>query len=195
MLSAFELIDNCVEHYEHAADNSVYARVCGLTLLKGKNLAQGALSLVLDALGQESGALLRPLIEYIELLTYLRKFPEQAERAAENDLPPAGKRAQAIEGIYKGLRDHLNEHASHSAYSHFSLSHLLTPELSFRRLQAFTPHVLDRNFTDFTVQLQFLLQEGLLALEHVPSVPLSELAMRGEALRLRTLSVFGLDDA
>ena len=60
---------------------------------------------------------------------------------------------------------------------------------------AFTPHVLDRNFTDFTVQLQFLLQEGLLALEHVPSVPLSELAMRGEALRLRTLSVFGLDDA
>lgn len=193
MLSSFELIDACLDHYESAASANVYARICGLTFLKGKNLAQGALSLILDALGQEAGALLRPLIEYIELLAYLRKYPKQANKAAENDLPSAGKRAKAIEGIYQELREHLNENASHSAYSNYSLSHLLTPELSFRRLQEFHPQVLDKNFTDFAIQLQFLLQEGVLALEHIPDVPLIALATEADALRKRILVVFELN--
>lgn len=195
VLNTFDLIDRCVDEYEAASSTNTYARICGLTLLKGKNLAQGSLSLILDGLGQESGALLRPLIEYIELLTYLRKFPDQANRAAQNDLPSAGKRATDIGGIYKGLREHLNEHASHSAYSHYSLSHLLTPEIAFRRLQEFASSVLDRNFTDFAVQLQFLLQEGLLGLEHVAPRSLPELARLVEDLHKRTLWVFALDTA
>ena len=60
-------------------------------------------------------------------------------------------RAKAIGGIYKEFREHLNEHAAHSSCSHFALSHLLTPEFSFRKLQEFVPHVLDANFRDFTV--------------------------------------------
>ena len=119
--------------------------------MKAKNLAQGSLSLVLDGLGQEAGALLRPMIEYTELLTYLRTFPEKADKVAENTLPSAGQRAKAIGGIYKEFREHLNEHAAHSSCSHFALSHLLTPEFSFRKLQEFVPHVLDANFRDFTV--------------------------------------------
>jgi hypothetical protein len=193
VIQTFSLIDECLDQYEIVAGSSVYARICGLTLLKGKNLAQGCLSLVLDALGQESGALLRPFVEYIELLTFFREFPEQAERAAESELPSAGKRAQAISGIYKELRKQLNEHASHGAYSHFSLSHLLKSDLSFRRLQEFAPEVLDRNFRDFSVQLQFLLQEGLLALKHVPDAPIVELARKAEGARKRMLFVFGLN--
>lgn len=192
VLKSFELIDRCIEEYELLSANSTYARVCGLTLLKGKNLALGSLSLVLDGLGQESGALLRPMIEYIELLTYFRLFPEKADRAAEDDLPSAGLRAKAIGGIYKGLREHLNEHAAHSSYSPFALSHLLTPELAFRRLQEFVPRVLEVNFRDFTVQLQLMLQQGVLALEPVASSKLHELALNADRLKSRMLDVFGL---
>jgi hypothetical protein len=194
ILQSFELIDRCIDEYEMYAGTNVYARICGLTLLKAKNHALGSMSLVLDGLGQEAGALLRPMIEYIELLTYLRQFPDQAERAAENDLLTAGQRAKAIGGIYQGLREHLNIHASHSSYSsHFSLSHLLTPELSFRKLQQFVPHVLEANIRDLTVQLQLLLQEGILALQPVGSAKLFELAIEGDCLKTQMLDVFALN--
>ena len=93
ILRTIELLDRCVDEYELHASSDTYARICGLTLLKAKNLALAALSVVLDGLGQEAGALLRPMVEYIELLTYLRQFPQEAARAAENDLPKAGVRA------------------------------------------------------------------------------------------------------
>jgi hypothetical protein len=116
------LIDRCVDEYEMHAGTNVYARICGLTLLKAKNHALGSMSLVLDGLGQEAGALLRPMIEYIELLTYLRQFPDEAGRAADNDLPTAGQRAKAIGGIYKGLREHLNKHVAQLIQSFLSFS-------------------------------------------------------------------------
>ena len=193
ILQSFELIDRCVDEYEMHASTNVYARICGLTLLKAKNHALGSMSLVLDGLGQEAGALLRPMIEYIELLTYLRQFPDEAGRAADNDLPTAGQRAKAIGGIYKDLREHLNKHASHSSYSHFSLSHLLKPELSFRKLQQFVPHVLETNIRDFTVQLQLLLQEGIFALQPVGSAKCSELGIDADRLKTRMLAVFALN--
>ena len=71
-LELLELLDRCVDEYEVRAAFDTYARVCGLTLLKAKNLAVGSFSLLLDGLGQEAGALLRPMIEYTELLTYFR---------------------------------------------------------------------------------------------------------------------------
>lgn len=195
VLRTFELIDRCVEEYEVHSSSSTYSRICGLTLLKAKSLAQGSLSLILDGLGQEAGALLRPMIEYTELMTYLRMFPEKAEKAAENSLPSAGQRAKAIGGIYKDFREHLNEHAAHSSYSHFALSHLLTSGLSFRKLQEFVPHVLETNFRDFTVQLQLMLQQGVLALEPTPSPKLMELAVAADRLKTRMLDVFHLNAA
>lgn len=188
-----ELMDECIDEFEAHSAASIYARICGLTLLKGKNLAVGSVSLVLDGLGQEAGALLRPMVEYTELLTYLRQFPDEAARAAENDLPKAGQRAKAIGGIFHQLREHLNAHASHSSYSHYSLSHLLTPELSFRKLQEFVPHVLETNFRDFIVQLQLMLHEGVLALEPVESSKLQELAIAADRLKNRMFDVFALN--
>ena len=141
----------------------MYAQICGLTLLKAKHLAVGAYSLILDGLGQEAGALIRPFIEYTELLTYFRKFPEKATHAKEDNLPKAGERARAIDGIYKEFRDHLNSHASHSSYSHYSISHLLEPNtLRFKKLQRAVPEVLEKNVTDFVVQLYLLLLEAVL---------------------------------
>lgn len=192
VMTLFELIDACVDEFEAKAGAETYARICGLTLLKAKNLAYGSLSLLLDSLGQEAGALLRPFIEYTELLTYFRQFPEDVEKAAENDLPKAGKRAKAIGGMYKDFREHLNEHASHSSYSHYSLSHLLTPSFTFRKVQQFVPQVLDKNLTDFAVQLWFLLREAVLALERVQSSRFEELAGATDAVKGRMVHVFQL---
>ena len=163
----FELIDLSVDAYESLADGDVYARICGLTLLKAKHLAVGAYSLILDGLAQEAGALIRPFIEYSELLTYFRQFPEMAERAAD-DLPKAGERARAIGGMFKEFREHLNNHASHSSYSHYSLAHLLEPKTHrFKKLQRAVPKVLDKNVKDFVVQLYLLTREGVLSLDRL----------------------------
>lgn len=192
ILRLLELIDACVDEYEARSETDNYARICGLTLLKAKNLAVGSLSLLLDSLGQEAGALLRPFIEYTELLTYFRHFPADVEKAMDNDLPKAGQRAKAIEGIYQGLRQHLNEHASHSSYSHHSLSHLLTPSFAFRKDQKFSPQVLDKNLTDLAVQLGLLLQEAVLGLKRLNVSKLGELARCTDGVNKRLIDVFRL---
>lgn len=135
MNRSFDLLDQIVDAFEAVSQESAYARVCGLTLLKAKNLAFGSYSLILDGLGQETGALMRPMIEYSELLTYFRMFPESVEKAKTNTLPTAGKRAKAIGSIYKEFRQYLNEHASHSSFSQHALSHLLEPSnFKFKKL-------------------------------------------------------------
>jgi len=194
LLALFELLDRCIDEYESRAASNTYARVCGLTLLKAKNLAMGSFSLLLDGLGQEAGALLRTMIEYTELLTYFRHFPEMAEKATENELPKAGERAKAIEGIYHGLRQHLNEHASHSSYSHYSLSHLLKSDLSFRKMQQFAPQVLNINIRDLTVQIWLMLYEAALTLEGIlPSEKIVGLATEADKLKERLINAFDLE--
>lgn len=192
----FALIDRCIDTYEASAGSNAYARICGLTLLKAKNLAVGAYSLILDGLAQEAGALIRPFIEYTELLTYFKRFPEKVEAAASDDLPSAGERAKAIGGSYKTFREHLNEHASHSSYSHYSLSHLLEPgTFRFRKLQQMFPQVLDRNIRDFAVQLWLLLREAALGLEPIATRELRVLAGECDDVKARLLSEFHLNDA
>ena len=190
----FELFDSCVDAYEGAPTETKYARVCGLTLLKAKNLAAGAYGLTLDGLGQESGALLRPMIEYCELLTYFRLRPEMIENAEENDLPKAGERAKVIDSIYKQFREHLNENASHSSFSEASISHLLEPStLRFKKTQRMVPHVLERNLRDLVVQLHMLLHEAILTLKPANEGAFLELAERYEALKQRMFDVYELN--
>jgi hypothetical protein len=166
-----------------------------LTLLKAKNLAIGAYSLVLDGLAQEAGALMRPFVEYVELLTYFKRYPERVEDAVSNDLPSAGQRAKAVAGSYKEFREHLNHHASHSSYSHYSLSHLLEREtFRFKKLQQMHPSVLDRNVRDFAVQLYLLLHEAAPGLEPLAIRELDLLAGECDEVKRRLLSVFGLND-
>lgn len=189
-------VDRCVDEYETMSASDTYARVCGLTLLKAKNLSLGAFSLLLDGLGQEAGALLRPMIEYIELLTYLRRFPEQAENAATNKLPSAGERAKAIEGKYQELRKHLNEHASHSSYSSYSLAHLLTPDFSFRKMQQFVPVVVDQNMRDLAVQVLILQREAVLTLDLIlPTERFEALAAEAEEIKTRLIDAFELRES
>lgn len=192
----FDLLDQCIDAFEVTSNDNTYARICGLTLLKAKHLAVGSYSLILDGLGQETGALMRPMIEYAELLTYFRMFPESVNRAAENNLPKAGERAKAIGGIYRQFRDHLNAHASHSSFSHYSLSHLLEPSThKFKKLQRMVPHVLETNVRDLAVQLLLMLREAALALEPVGSPQFVSIAEGTDSLKDSMIHVFGLNDA
>lgn len=193
LLRTFGLIDQSVDVYESLASDDVYARICGLTLLKAKHLALGSYSLILDGLGQESGALLRPFIEYVELLTYLRMNPEMASRAAENKLPKAGERAKAIDGIYKDFRGYLNSHASHSSYSHYSLAHLLEPNtFRFKKIQRAVPEVLDVNVKDYAIQLYLLVRESVLSLERLNITSFELLATQVDQLKIDLLHAFEL---
>ncbi|WP_284447056.1 hypothetical protein [Fluviibacter phosphoraccumulans] len=196
LLNVFALIDETIAAFEAIAGADVYARIFGLNLLKAKHLAVGAYSLILDGLGQESGALLRPFIEYAELLTYFRKFPDKAAQAAEDKLPKAGERARAIGGIYKDFREYLNSHASHSSYSHYSLSHLLEPRTNrFKKLQRAVPLVLETNVRDFAIQLYLLLHEAVLALERLKTSSFESLAARTDLLKEELFHAFKLSAA
>ncbi|MEJ7137687.1 hypothetical protein [Amphibiibacter pelophylacis] len=189
---SLKIIDRCLDYYEAASKSSSYGLACGLFLLKGKNLGHGCFSLILDGHAQEAGALLRPLIECIELLAYMRIFPEKANDAVNNKLPSAGQRAKEINGEYKGLREHLNDHASHISFSPESLSHLLNPDSSFRRTQESIPEIILSSVSDLAIQIQFLMHEGIRALERVSDAPARDLGTRAENLRKRSCFVFGI---
>ena len=192
--SLFNNIDTLIDVYEKNSKKDTYARICGLTLLKAKYLGIGAFSLILDGLGQEAGALSRPFIEYTELLTYFRHFPDKVEDAANNKLPSAGVRAKAVNGIYKEFREYLNLHASHSSYSYYALSHLLRPnDFRFKKYQPNVPAVLDRNLRDLSVQIFLLLYEATLALERLNLEEFDELAAKVDKLREKLLYEFELD--
>lgn len=53
--------------------------------------------------------------------------------------------------------------------------------------------MLETNIRDFAVQLQLLLQEGILALQPVGSAKFSELGIDADCLKTRMLDVFALN--
>ena len=120
---AFRALDDCVDHL--VSLNSPYGRVCGLVMIKARNLGLGCYSLSIDALAQEAGALFRPLLECLELLEYFRREPTRIDEALDNRLPKAGVIAQRIGGQFKSLRDHLSSHASHLSLDPESMRHLI----------------------------------------------------------------------
>lgn len=121
---AFSLIANVADRLNQPT-HAEFGSVCALTIVKSRDYGLGCLSLTLDGNAHAAGALLRPLVEGIELLKYFRLDATRVEEALEDKLPSAGKRAQLIDGEFKFLRDHLNEHASHFSYSHHAIRHLV----------------------------------------------------------------------
>jgi hypothetical protein len=154
---AFGLIDKAIDFFNQNASDDQYCRICGLTLAKAKSYALGAYGMILDNLGQEAGALNRPFLEYYELLIYFSQEPQRVAEAAEDRLPKAGQRAKLIGSDLKGFREYLNQNASHSSYSYYSLSHQLdTVSLSVKKTQEFAAEVLFRNLGDLFAQILLL---------------------------------------
>jgi len=187
-------IDMVIDAFEESAAADEYHRVCGITLLKAKQLGFGAYSLLLDGLGQEAGALLRPFIEYKELLTFFTKFPDKVQHALDQKLPSAGKRAAQIDGDYRGLREFLNTTAAHSSYSDEALRHLIEPGgFRFKKYQVLIPKVLEENFRMLVVMLYLLLIEGTRALDQREKEVVTKLAPRIDGLKAKIISAFELE--
>ena len=79
---SFSALDDCVDRLERLSQP--FGRVCALVLIKARNLGLGCYSLSLDALAQEAGALFRPALECLELLTYIRLDPMRVDEALED---------------------------------------------------------------------------------------------------------------
>lgn len=122
----------------HRLNASKRLSFCAVVGAKGRNLAHGCYSLALDGLAQESGALLRPLLEAIELMRYLRTVPKAITEAMGGHLPSAGNRAKKINGFLQPIRDHLNVNASHLAFTYESMRHLF--DLEGGRIRVVQPH-------------------------------------------------------
>lgn len=127
----FELLDKCIallnEKSKDLRDTTdgKFARVVNITLAKARNLLLGSYSMLLDAVAQEAGALLRLILEAYELLIYFRLEPSRVDKAIDGNLPSPGKIAKIIEGQFKDLRDTLSMNASHISFTGESSSHLL----------------------------------------------------------------------
>ncbi len=154
----FSLLDEMLIVFQ--SEDSAFCRVTGITLLKAKNLAQGIFSLALDGLAQEAGAILRPLLECLELLKYLYDNPQRIDEALEGRLPLAGEISKRIHGKFQKLRNHLNRHASHYSLAPESMSHLIDSNSgSWRTTQRFNKSVLRKNMTTlFAFQVQLLFE-------------------------------------
>lgn len=171
--------------------DSPFGRVVGLIVTKGRNMAVACYSLSMDGLAQESGALLRPLIEAIELLKYLRSDPSRIDEAIDGRLPPAGKIAKRIGGEFQELRDHLNRNASHMSVSYDALRHLLDFQ-SGAVLRVVQPHrvaVLRRNLQTLLAFTIFLAVESLLCLSVAEGADDRALAKQIESQRQRAISI------
>jgi hypothetical protein len=96
----FEMLDKCIALLNQQSRtlndelNGRFARVINLTLAKVRNLLLGSYSMLLDAVAQEAGALLRPILEAYELLIYFRLEPSRVDQAIDGKLLSAGKRAK-----------------------------------------------------------------------------------------------------
>jgi hypothetical protein len=117
-----------------------FSRICAITLAKSSNLLLACYSLALDALSQESGAVLRPLLETYELLIYFRLNPSRVDEAIQGNLPLAGEIAQKISSPHKSFRKYLNDNASHFSYHSDSVRHLYDNNV---RIKSLPTHSLD----------------------------------------------------
>ena len=163
---SFAIVDECIDLFDSKAGEDDFHRICGLVLAKARNLALGSYGLILDGLGQEAGALLRPFVEYHELLTYFRLDPQRVQQAIDDKLPSAGKRAELIEGCFHEFRKYLNDNASHSSFSYHALNHLLyKPDMTIRKEQPMLPKVLFRNMGDFFAHMLLITVEAINCLQ------------------------------
>ncbi|KPV41449.1 hypothetical protein AN478_02445 [Thiohalorhabdus denitrificans] len=188
----FEVIAECIDLCSHRRDQA-YFLATGLALTKARRFALGSYSLMLDGLGQEGGALLRPLIEYYELLTFVRMFPHRAQEVIDNRQPSAGKVAQEIEGRWKGLREYLNDHASHGSFSDHSTGHLYRADGSLASGENVGEETLGTNMSVFYAVSWLVAAEGVHNLSEGEAGLVNDQAWKLESLKAESYQVFDFE--
>ena len=163
----FDYLGNLIELLEKTENNEgesetgQFCRICGITLAKFSHLLLGCYSLTLDGLAQESGALLRPLIETYELLVYFRQDKSRISEVLENKLPSAGTIGKRISGDYQDLREYLNDSASHFSYKIDSVRHLFGENAKIQPVPNHSLKVLRTNLQLLNAFQTFMLFEAV----------------------------------
>jgi hypothetical protein len=164
----FEMLDRCIallnQQSKASKDelNGRFARVVNLTLAKTRNFLLGSYSMLLDAIGQEAGALLRPILEAYELLIYFRLEPSRVDQAIDGMLPNPGQIAKKTEGEFKRVRDYLNTSASHLSFNYESARHLLDYQtFEIKAIQNQTIGVFKTNLTTLNGFQLFVVAEAI----------------------------------
>ena len=191
LCQAFSLLDDCIARLESEHSSEAFSRVCALTLIKARNLLLGSYSLSIDGLAQEAGALLRPFIEAFEQMVYFNEDPKRIEEALHGCLPKAGEIAKRIQGQFKGLREHLNQNASHFGLTYESTKHLIDwNTLKFKPVQPYSRTVLRTNLKSIFTFLVFLNVQAVDSLCNLRDNSVNELASRGEACKKKGFELF-----
>ena len=191
LLEAFDLLDECIARLETEHGEEPYARVCALTLIKGRNLLLGSYSLSIDGLAQEAGALLRPFIEAFEKMVYFNEDPSRIAEAIDGRLPNAGEIAQRIEGQFKALREPLNQHASHFGLTYDSAKHLIDwNTLTLKPVQPYSRKVLRTNLKSIFTFLVFLNVQAVDCLCNLNDKSANEIADSCEKCKLKSFELF-----
>lgn len=189
----FELLDESISllsQYGKEPDdeqNGRFARVINLTLAKVRNLLLGSYGMLLDALAQEAGTLLRLVLEAYELLVYYRLDPTRADQAIDGNLPKPGEIEKRIQGEFQDLRGYLNTHASHLHLSYESVRHLL--DYQTFEIKAEQPHEIDvfnKNITTLNAVQVLVVAEALRCLNAIGYTP-NSLLDAFEDWRLKTI--------
>lgn len=162
-----------------------YIRILGIVYTKGLVISKSIYSLIIDGYGQESGALLRSLLEIIELIKYIREDETRINEIIENKLPTAGKIAQIVNGNFFELRKYLNDNASHFNLTYYSVSHVIDiNDNKLKPKQRVSEKTLINNITTVISFLFFLCREIVLALHNKLEIP-NKLVKQIDMLNLR----------
>ena len=187
----FQLQDKCILFLVNSSKASSFTGICGLVLIKSRNLALACYSLALDGLAQESGALLRPLIETLELLTYFKNDPARAEEAINGKLPKAGVIAKKNQGGFKKLRDYLNTHASHFGFTYESMQHLIDSKTGeVKQIQPHNIKVLRMNMGMLFLFQAFVVSEAINCLINMEITDANRIADSFEECKKMGLGIF-----
>jgi hypothetical protein len=185
----FTRLDDVIGRFECRQSESMFFRVCGMTMVKARSYGLGIYSLCLDGLGQEAGALLRPLVEAYEILVYFRLDPTRVSQAVNGTLPPAGEISKKITGRFQDLRAYLNKHSSHLAFSPESMTHLIDfSTLEWKVQQPYLKHPLKTNLGVLFGILVIVLIEGINCLSAGGATLIDDLATDIEAFHEKGIS-------
>ncbi|MFG0253252.1 MAG: hypothetical protein ACF8NJ_10300 [Phycisphaerales bacterium JB038] len=187
----FDILERLVHLLERAPGGDL-PRLSALILAKAHRLSVGTYSLLLDALGQEAGALYRVIQECFELIEYVRMDPSHLDRTITRGPPSAGNIAKRIGGNLKDVRDHLNSNASHFSLTDSAILHLIDAEAGRLRLERRpSEQVLGTNLRLLAAYMFRCCQEGvevLLTVDEEAGAGLyNDLLAVGEEVHLRHL--------
>lgn len=191
LAESLAIVDEAIARLEDLSDGTAFTRVAAMVLVKARNLAVGCYSLSLDGLAQEGGAIFRPLIEALELITYLRMDPRRTTEATDGTLPRAGDIARAIQGRFQKMRNYLNTHASHFSFSWEALRHIVNvQEGKLRTSQVFREPVLRTNMAVLSAVVVMIGVEAVNCVQVHKMGSADDLANRVENARDRVREVF-----